>query len=373
MAAATAIPLVDLQLQHREVASEIEAGFARVMAQGSFILGPDVAVFEEAFASFCEVAHCVGVASGTDALELALRAVDIGPGDEVIVPVNTFIASALAVSRCGATPIFVDCDDTHGLIDVAAVAAAIGPRTKALLPVHLYGQMAPMALLEGLAEGHGLKLIEDAAQSQGARQDGRSSGSIGAAAGSSFYPGKNLGAYGDAGATLTGRADVATRLRELRNYGSERKYHHPLAGFNSRLDSLQAVVLNAKLSRLAEWNEQRRRAAARYADLLGDADGVGLPSEAAGNTHVWHLYVIRVAERDRVLEALHDKGIGAGIHYPFPLHQTGAYRASAPDGAFPVAERRAGEILSLPLFPGISDAQQEAVVSALLEARAGRL
>jgi dTDP-4-amino-4,6-dideoxygalactose transaminase len=364
------IPLVDLQVQHRQVAAEIEAGFARVMQQGSFIQGSEVADFERAFAEFSGVAHCIGVANGTDALELVLRALGVGPGDEVILPVNTFIATALAVSRTGASPAFVDCDETHGLIDADAVEAAVGERTRALLPVHLYGQMAPMQALEPIARRRGLLLLEDAAQAQGASQrqpaGDHPAGSLGVAAGTSFYPGKNLGAYGDAGAVLTQDDDIAARVRELGNYGSERKYHHPRVGFNSRLDSLQAVVLNAKLAHLEDWNEQRRQAAARYDELLRSVDGIVLPATLPGNTPIWHLYVVRVARRDAVLEALHGKGIGAGIHYPVPLHLTGAYAGSARRGAFPVAEQRAGEILSLPLFPGITAEQQAEVARALV-------
>jgi dTDP-4-amino-4,6-dideoxygalactose transaminase len=291
----------------------------------------------------------------------------------VIVPVNTFIATALAVERAGARPVFVDCDDQHGLMDPAAAAAAITERTRALLPVHLYGQMAPMAALDALSRDRGIALIEDAAQSQGASQGqgsaARTSGSIGMAGGTSFYPGKNLGAYGDAGAVLTNDDTIATRVRELRNYGSERKYHHPRVGFNSRLDTLQAVVLLAKLAHLERWNEERRAAAARYGELLDGVDGIGLPSTRPENTSVWHLYVVRVAARDAVLEKLQARGIGAGIHYPFPLHRTGAFEELAPNGSFPVAERRASEILSLPLFPGITPAQQEEVARALIESR----
>jgi len=365
------IPLVDLGIQHQQVADEVAAGFARVIGRGAFILGEEVAGFERDFAAFCDARHCIGVASGTDAIELMLRAAGIGSGDEVIVPVNTFIATALAVVRAGASPVFVDCDEDYGLIDVDACAAALGPRTRALLPVHLFGQMAPMAPLERLAREHGLLCFEDAAQSQGARQRGRASGSIGLAAATSFYPGKNLGAFGDAGAVLTSDGTMARRLRALRNYGSEVKYAHPRVGFNSRLDTLQAVVLAAKLARLEAWNAQRREAAARYDALLADGEARGAlrrPRTLPGNEHVWHLYVVRVDERDRVLAALHDAGIGAGIHYPHPIHRSGAFASVG--GHFPVAERLAGEILSLPLFPGIRAAQQERVVEALSAALA---
>ncbi|MBW2419508.1 MAG: DegT/DnrJ/EryC1/StrS family aminotransferase [Deltaproteobacteria bacterium] len=367
------VPLVDLSAQHREVAAEVEAGLAEVMANTSFVLGPQVAAFEEEFASFSGVGHCVGVANGTDALELVLRALGVGPGDEVILPANTFIASALAVTRAGAVPVFVDCDPVHHLIDADAVAGHITARSKALMAVDLYGQVAPFEALEPLCESRGIALVEDAAQSQGARRNGRVAGGFGAAAGTSFYPGKNLGAYGDAGAVLTDRDDLAERVRRLRNYGSEVKYEHPELGFNSRLDTLQAVVLSAKLRRLARWNEERRRAAALYDALLGDLADVKRPAVLPGNEHVWHLYVVGVPERDRVLSMLQESGIGAGVHYPLPCHLQGAYAdLGYREGSFPVAEAAAREILSLPLFPGISAEQQERVVGVLKEAlRAG--
>jgi dTDP-4-amino-4,6-dideoxygalactose transaminase len=363
------IPLVDLSLQHRQVSDEVTEGLARVMASGAFVQGPDVGEFEREFAEYCSVAHCVGVANGTDALELALRAVGIGAGDEVILPANTFVATAGAVARAGATPVLVDCDPDTLLIDATQVAARIGPRTKALLPVHLYGQIAPMVALEAIARQHGLALLEDAAQSQGAEQDGRRAGSIGLAAGTSFYPGKNLGAYGDAGAVVTGDAEIERTVRRLGNHGSEAKYQHPELGFNSRLDTFQAVVLRAKLRKLDEWNEQRREAATRYDELLGALPGVTRPVVAPGNLPVWHLYVIRTAERDRVLAALNAAGIGAGIHYPVPVHLHGAYGyLGHGPGDYPVAEAAAGEILSLPIFPGITADQQERVVEALMTA-----
>jgi dTDP-4-amino-4,6-dideoxygalactose transaminase len=328
-----------------------------------------VAAFEEEFASFSGVRHCVGVANGTDALELALRALGVGPGDEVVLPANTFIASALAVTRAGGVPVFVDCDPVHHLIDPGAAAARITPRTRALMAVDLYGQVAPFEELEPLCEARGIALVEDAAQSQGARRNGRSAGSFGAAAGTSFYPGKNLGAYGDAGAVLTDRDDLAERVRRLRNYGSEVKYEHPELGFNSRLDSVQAVVLSAKLRRLSGWNELRRAAAARYDALLANVAEVKLPATLPGNEHVWHLYVVAVPERERVLAFLQESGIGAGIHYPLPCHLQGAYAdLGYRAGSFPVAEAAAGEILSLPLFPGITAEQQERVVAVLREA-----
>lgn len=362
----TTIPLVDLAAAHREVADEVAEGFAEVLAATAFVGGPQVAAFEEAFAAFCGVPHCAGVGNGTDALELALRALGVGPGDEVVVPANTYIASAEAVVRAGATPVLADVDPATLLLDPASAAQRIGPRTRALLPVHLFGQVAPMAALAELAAGAGLVIVEDAAQAQGARQDGRSAGGFGAAAGTSFYPGKNLGAYGDAGAVLTADAEVAARVRALRNHGGERRYEHRLVGTNSRLDTLQAVVLLAKLARLEAGNAARRDAAERYDKLLGGLAGLTLPATLAGNDHVWHLYVVRVPRRDEVLRALGAAGIGAGVHYPAPVHRTEAFAGLGyGPGDFPVAEQAAGEILSLPLYPQITGEQQERVAEAL--------
>jgi dTDP-4-amino-4,6-dideoxygalactose transaminase len=363
------IPLVDLKAQHQEVAEEVQRGFAQVLEKTAFVLGPAVAEFEAAFAKFTGVSHCVGVANGTDALELMVRAAGIGPGDEVILPANTFIATALAVARAGGTPVLADIDPRYHLIDVEQVARKIGPRTKALLPVHLYGQLAPMEALSSLARERNLILLEDAAQSQGARRNGTGGGAFGLAAGTSFYPGKNLGAYGDAGAVLTNSAEINAKVRALRNYGGEVKYHHPETGFNSRLDTLQAVVLNAKLGKLAAWNEARRQAAGRYQELLQGLPGVTLPETLPGNEHVWHLYVIRVPRRDEVLKKLNAAGIGAGIHYPIPIHLQGAFKQlQQGPGSFPVAEKAAGEILSLPLFPQLTAAQQERVADELKKA-----
>ncbi|HEY0513844.1 MAG TPA: DegT/DnrJ/EryC1/StrS family aminotransferase [Thermoanaerobaculia bacterium] len=365
------IPLVDLKAQHAEVADEVARGFAQVIADTAFVLGPQVREFEAAFARFCEAPHCVGVANGTDAIELSVRALGLGAGDEVIVPANTFIASALGVVRAGARPVIVDCDE-YQLLDPARIEASIGPRTRAVLPVHLFGQMADMEAIAEVAAVRGLAVIEDGAQSQGARRNGRPSGAFGVAGATSFYPGKNIGAYGDAGAVVTASDEIAARLRKLRNWGSETKYHHPEIGFNSRLDTLQAVVLAAKLKRLDAWNAARRQAAARYDELLAGLPGVELPRTLPGNEPVWHLYVVRVPRRDEVLAKLNAAGIGAGIHYPVPLHLHGAlsdlgYRA----GDFPEAERAAAEILSLPMYPHLTEEQQERVAAALKDALAG--
>lgn len=365
------IPLVDLALQHAEVAGEVAEGFARVMASGAFVLGQEVAAFEREYAAFTGIPACVGVGNGTDALELALRAAGVGPGDEVVLPANTFVATAEAVVRAGGVPRLVDCDPVTHLVDPARVADALGPRTRAVVPVHLYGQMAPVEALEEILADRGVVIVEDAAQAHGATRDGRPAGGVGRAAGVSFYPGKNLGAYGDAGAVLTRDATVERRVRRLRDHGSDVKYHHDEVGVNSRLDALQAVVLRAKLLRLAGWNAARAAAARRYHALLADLEAVVRPVTLPGNTHVWHLYVVRVPRRNAVLGALQADGIGAGVHYPVPVHRQRAFTALGHRrGDFPAAEAAAAEILSLPLYPGITLGQQEWVVDALRRALA---
>jgi dTDP-4-amino-4,6-dideoxygalactose transaminase len=364
------VPFVDLAWQAGEIAEEVDAGFAAVIAKTAFIEGPDVAAFEAEFASACEVPHVIGVANGTDAIELALRALEIGPGHEVVLPANTFIATAEAVVRAGARPVLVDCDPTSYLIDVDALADALTERTRAVVPVHLYGQIAPVERIDAvLADRPDVVVVEDAAQSQGARRHGRPMGGLGAVAATSFYPGKNLGAYGDAGAVLTADTAVADRVRLLRAHGSPAKYVHDVVGWNSRLDTLQAVVLRAKLRRLDEWNGLRRAAADRYAELLGDVEEVVLPETLDGNEHVWHLYVVRVRDRDVVADHLRNAGVATGIHYPTPVHLTAAFSSLGYEsGAFPVAESVTGEILSLPMFPGITVEQQERVAEALRKA-----
>ena len=366
----TSVPLVDLAAQHAAVAEEVAEGWRQVLAKTSFIAGPQVAAFESEYAAFTGARHCVGTANGTDAIEIALRALDVGPGDECILPANTFIATAEAVSRTGATPVLVDCaDDGTYLIDITATEAAMTPRTRAIVPVHLYGQAAPVGRLLPLAESTGAWVVEDAAQAQGARREGKGAGTLGHVAATSFYPGKNLGAYGDAGAATTDSGELAARMRMIADHGSRRKYDHEVIGFNSRLDTLQAVVLSAKLRRLAEWNAARQAAAERYDQLLAGISDVTRPRVLDGNEHVWHLYVVRVPDRDRVIKELHAAGIGAGIHYPVPVHLSSAFASLGyADGAFPVAERAAREVLSLPLFPQITLAQQERVVSVLAAA-----
>jgi dTDP-4-amino-4,6-dideoxygalactose transaminase len=359
------IPLVDLAAAHAEVAEEVEAGFKRVIAETAFVGGAEVAAFEQEYAAFSGLPHCVGVANGTDALELAFKAVGVVPGSEVILPANTFIATAEAVARTGARVVLVDCDPRTYLIDADAALAAVTPATRAIAPVHLYGQMAPV---ERLQEA-GVAIVEDAAQSQGATRHGRAAGVDGIAA-TSFYPGKNLGAYGDAGAVVTSSAELATTVRTLGSHGGLKKYTHDLIGVNSRLDGLQAVVLRAKLARLADWNALRRAAAARYHELLSGLDVV-LPATLEGNEHVWHIYCVRVpgGRRDEVLARLNADGIGAGIHYPVPIHRTGAFAHVG--GSFPNAESTAPELLSLPLYPQITPAQQARVATALTAALRG--
>ncbi|MGX1163224.1 dTDP-4-amino-4,6-dideoxygalactose transaminase [Arthrobacter sp. SLBN-100] len=363
------VPLVDLAAQQADVHEQVMAELAEVFKGASFIGGPAVAHFEAAYASFVGTRHCIGVANGTDALELALRAGGVTPGGEVILPANTFIATAEAVSRIGAVPVPVDVDPEYLLMDPSAVAAAVTSRTQAIVPVHLFGQTAFVERLVPIADACGAVIIEDAAQSQGARRFGRAAGTLGLAAGTSFYPGKNLGAAGDAGAVLTDDPRVAARVRMLGAHGSSEKYRHDAIGINSRLDTVQAVVLKAKLERLASWNLLRRAAAERYSELLADVPGVVVPREAPGNVDVWHLYVVRVPQRDVVLAALHSAGIQAGIHYPVPVHLSGAYGSDGSlPGSFPVAEEAAGQILSLPLYPHITAGQQERVVEALRDA-----
>ncbi|MEU6352780.1 DegT/DnrJ/EryC1/StrS family aminotransferase [Streptomyces sp. NPDC047072] len=369
------IPLVDLKAAHEEVADEVRAGFDRVLANTAFVGGDEVRRFEREYAEFGRVAHVVGVANGTDAVELALRASGVGVGDEVVVPANTFIATVGAVARIGARPVLADCLPGTHLLDPQAALAAVGPATRAVVPVHLYGQMAEVDVLKAQLPDR-VRVVEDAAQCQGASADGRTPGSGGIAA-TSFYPGKNLGAYGDAGAVLTDDEERAELVRATANHGGVAKYRHDVPGFNSRLDGLQAVVLRAKLKRLAAGNEARRTAAARYDALLADLVAAGrvvLPETAPGNVHVWHLYVVQIAgaDRDDTVGKLNAEGIGAGVHYPAPVHLTPAYRELGyARGDFPHAERAADRILSLPLHPHLTADQQQRVVDTLAHALRG--
>lgn len=359
----TRVPFLDLAAQQAEVADEVLAAWRHQLESASFIGGPQVEAFEREYADYIGVDHVVGVSNGTDALELAYRAVGVQPGDEVIMPANTFIATAEAASRIGAVPIFVDVDDEHLLIDPDAIEAVITERTRVIAPVHLFGQTAPVERIAPIAERHGLVVVEDAAQSQGAVGPAGRAGAIGRVAATSFYPGKNLGAAGDAGAVMTDDAEIAHVVRSLAGHGSTVKYVHDRIGMNARLDAVQAAVLRAKLRRLDAWNAARRVAADRYAQLLGDVDDVRLPRARAGNEDVWHLYVIRVEDRDRMVTELGEAGIGVGIHYPTPVHLTEAYSALGHRrGQFPVTEAAAGRILALPMFPHITEEQQSIVV-----------
>ncbi|MCX7819357.1 MAG: DegT/DnrJ/EryC1/StrS family aminotransferase, partial [Kiritimatiellae bacterium] len=318
--------------------------------------------------AYCETDRAIGVASGLDALKLALRALEIGPGDEVITVANSFVATALAVSAVGARPVLVDCEPEGFTINVAEIEGAITSRTRAILPVHLYGHPAEMDAIRSIAARHGLEVVEDAAQAHGARYRGRRCGSLGRIAAFSFYPGKNLGAYGDGGAVTTNDAALADRVATLRNYGSRVKYRHEVLGENSRLDTLQAAVLNAKLPHLDRWNAARRRIAAHYRDLLAGVGDLRLPVARSEVEHVWHLYVVRTSRRDALLEFLRARGIGALIHYPIPIHLQPAYRGYGwRVGQFPIAEQLAREVLSLPIYPEMTEPQVEAVTAAVRE------
>ena len=360
------VPFVDLAAQYSTIADEINETTSRIIQKADFILGREVRLFEEEFAAFSEARYAVGVDSGTSALELALRAYDIGPGDEVITAANSFIASALAISHAGATPVLVDVDPFTHTIDVTGIERAITSRTKAIIPVHLYGHPAHMDPIRKIAEQHGLIVIEDACQAHGARYKGRRAGSLGHAAAFSFYPGKNLGAYGDGGMVVTNDADIRKRLEMLRNYGQEEKYHHLTQGFNRRLDTLQAAVLRVKLKYLEKWNAARRWQAELYHRLLAGTALV-LPSEAVGAQSVWHLYVIRTEHRDRLKEYLASRGIAAGIHYPVPIHLQQAYKnLGYKRGSFPVTEQYAQRILSLPMYAELTPELIEYVSKSIL-------
>jgi dTDP-4-amino-4,6-dideoxygalactose transaminase len=360
------VPFVDLQAQYASIRYEVGRAIEDVLERASFVLGPQVAAFEERFAAYTESRYCVGVESGTAALKLALAALEIGGGDEVLLPANTYIASAIAVSSLGATPVLVDVDDAF-LIDPAAAEAALTPRTRAIMPVHLYGQMTPMEPIVELAERYGIAVVEDACQAHGAKRRGKRAGSIGRVGCFSFYPGKNLGAYGDGGAIVTDDPVIDERLRLLRDFGQKRKYEHIVKGDNCRLDSLQAAVLDVKLNYLDEWNERRRDHAALYDALLG-ASGFCTPKNLDAEGHVYHLYVTAVEDRERVQRDLAARGIATGIHYPVPIHLQPAYadlRRLA--GSYPVTESAARTIISLPMYPELTGEQIRYVAESLAE------
>ncbi len=352
------VAFLDLKAQYESIRAEVQEALRQVFESGAFAGGPFVARFETEFARFCGCSHAVGVGNGTDALWGALVAFGIGPGDEVITAPNTFIATAEAISRCGAKPVFVDIDESTYNMDPTLLERAITPRTRAVIPVHLFGQMADMDPIMEIARRRGLVVVEDASQAHGAEYKGRAAGSIGDAGCFSFYPGKNLGAYGEAGAVVTNNAQVAKRIMMLRDHGQSRKHSHATVGWNARMDGIQGAVLSVKLRHLPAWTQARRRHAWRYGALFAGVEGVIAPSEAPYGRHVYHVYALRVQDRDALTSVLEKAGIGYGIHYPVPVHLQEAYRdLGLSPGSYGVAERCAREYLSLPMFPELGDDQ----------------
>jgi len=363
------VPFLELLPTYKELQPELDAAYRRVMESGWYLLGKELEAFESEFAHFCGAAHCVGCGNGLDALHLILRAYDIGPGDEVIVPAHTFIATWLAVSYAGARPVPVDVEPVFFNLDPSKIEVAITQRTKAIMPVHLYGHPADITPINAIAKKYGLKVIEDAAQAHGAAYCGVRCGALGNAAGFSFYPGKNLGAFADAGAVVTNEPEVAECVRKLRNYGSAVKYHHELQGINSRIDELTAAILRVKLAHLTEWNTRRQEVAQRYLTALQNVTGLGLPHEQVDCKHAWHLFVVRYTGRELLQRALSKQDIGSLVHYPVPPHRAEAYTelGYAP-GDFPVAEQLASEVLSLPIGPHLAEDQLDCVVDAVRKA-----
>ncbi len=357
------VPFLDLKAPYLELREELDEAWRRVMESGWFILGRELEVFEAEFAAYCGARHCIGVGNGLEALHLILRAMEIGQGDEVIVPAHTYIATWLAVSYAGAVPVPVEPDEGTFNIDPSRIEAAITGRTRAIMAVHLYGLPADMDPINEVARRHGLQVVEDAAQAHGARYRGKKTGTLGDAAGFSFYPGKNLGAMGDGGAVVTNDDDIADRVRVLRNYGSRVKYHNEVKGFNSRLDELQAAILRVKLKELDEWNDRRREVAARYCRKLSGV--VGLPGIPAWGEHVWHLFVARHAERDRVRTSLEQRGIDTLIHYPVPPHLSEAYSGHVQPGVLPITESLAKTVFSLPIGPHMKESEITEVIDAV--------
>lgn len=362
------IPFVDLKSQYLSIKDDVDAAIADVIDHTAFVGGPAVDAFEREFAAYCEIPYCVGVGNGTDALYLALRALGVGPGDEVVTVPNTFIATTEAIGNVGARPVFVDAEpDTH-LMDVSKLEAAITEKTKAILPVHLYGQAVDMDVVMDVARRHDLIVVEDCAQAHGARHAGQRVGTFGHAACFSFYPGKNLGAYGDGGAVITADAALEDKIRRLANHGRAEKYTHGVEGVNSRLDGIQAAVLRVKLRHLDGWNDGRRLVAKTYDRLLAKVPGVETPAVRENAEPVYHLYVVKVPDRDGLAAHLKERGIASGVHYPLPLHHQPAYaHLGIPDGTFPVAEETARHILSLPMFAELGEAGATRVAEAVAE------
>ena len=360
------VPFLNLRLHHESMRAELSAAIEEVIDASAFAGGTYVERFERDFARFCGVKHASGVGNGTDALWFALLALGVGPGDEVITVPATFMATAEAISFCGARPVFVDIDEETYTMDSAQLEQAITPRTKAIVPVHLFGQTADMDPILAVARKHGLPVVEDACQAHGAEYKGRKAGSLGDVGCFSFYPGKNLGALGEAGAAVTNNSELKQKIDTLRDHGQAKKYHHTKMGWNGRMDGIQGAVLSVKLKRLAEGNEMRRCHAQRYTGLLTGIDEIILPKTAPHRVHAFHLYAIRVPQRDELIRSLGDQGISSGIHYPIPVHLQEAYRSLGLScGAFPVAERCADEFVSLPMFPELTSAQIEAVGRAV--------
>jgi dTDP-4-amino-4,6-dideoxygalactose transaminase len=359
------VPFLNLKAQYDSIKDEIDAVIQEVLQSCAFAGGPFVERFERDFAAFCDCPYGIGVGSGTEAIWLALLALGIGPGDEVITVPNTFMATAEAISMCGARPVFVDIDHRTYNMNPALLENAITPRTKAIIPVHLFGQTADMDPIMDIARARRLFVIEDACQAHGAEYEGRRAGSLGEMACFSFYPGKNLGAYGEAGAVVTGNAELDAKIRTLRDHGQVKKYYHSAIGWNARMDGIQGAVLSVKLKHLGTWNAARRKNAHRYNELLRGF-GITLPVEADHAKHVYHVYVVRVKGRDQVISGLAEKGINCGIHYPIPIHLQNAYSSlNLGAGSFPVAELCASEFLSLPMFPELSREQIEYVATQL--------
>lgn len=360
------VPFLDLKTQYASIKEEIQQALNKVLENTAFAGGPFVAQFEKEFAEFCKVDHATGCGSGTDALWLALLALGVGQGDEVITVPDTFIATAEAVTYCGATPVFVDVEETTYNMNPALIEAAITPRTKAIIPVHLFGQTADMDPILEIARKHKLFVVEDACQAHGALYKGKPAGSMGDAGCFSFYPGKNLGAYGEAGAVVTNNAGLADKMRMIRDHGQAKKYYHDVIGWNARMDGFQGAILSVKLKYLSQWNEARRNNAGIYNDLLQGVDGVLIPREMDYSKHVYHIYAIRIKNRDTVMGSLAEKGVSCGIHYPVPVHLQGAYGSlGMKKGSLPVAECCADEFLSLPMFAELSREQIEYTVNSV--------
>jgi dTDP-4-amino-4,6-dideoxygalactose transaminase len=366
------VPFLDLKSHHAPLLEEINSAIGEVIDSGAFAGGPLVARFEEDFAAYCDCLHAIGVGSGTEALWLSLLALGIGPGDEVITVPNTFMATAEAITYCGARPVFVDVDERTYTMDPSALEEAVTPVTKAVIPVHLFGQPADMDPILEVARRHGLFVVEDACQAHGAEYKGRKVGTLADAACFSFYPGKNLGAYGEAGAVVTDNPELDEKIRILRDHGQVRKYHHTMVGWNCRMDGIQAAVLRIKLRHLDRWNQLRRSHAAHYDRALNGVEDLVPPMHPPWVRHVYHIYAIRIPDRDKVMRQLSDQGIGCGVHYPVPIHLQEAYRSIGYErGAFPIAERCAAEFVSLPMFPELTPAQAEIVIRGVKEAVSG--